>query len=173
VSIADEFDERVEATRAAADEGEFDLYITAQGGANVPRDSQTVRVARNVTDEVNEYEEDIERVVGIYAPHLGSELVHVTRTAEWRIVPKLLAVEPLTLKSGIAAPRSSVNNCGKLTGGGDPVMTPTPSEQTVAVLNLLDAGIVSWSDASARRCQELCTKLGLFKVVKEDETKMQ
>ncbi|WP_233458513.1 hypothetical protein, partial [Enterobacter asburiae] len=49
---------------------------------------------------------------GIYAPHLGSELVRVTRTAEWRIVSKLLAVEPLTLKSGIAAPRSSVNNCG-------------------------------------------------------------
>ena len=69
-------------------------------------------MARNVTDEVNAYEEDIERVVGIYAPHLGSELIHVTRTAEWRIVPKLLAVEPLTLKSGIAAPRSPVNNCG-------------------------------------------------------------
>jgi len=65
-----------------------------------------------VTDEVNAYEEDIERVVGIYAPHLGSELVRVTRTAEWRIVPKLLAVEHLTLKSGIAAPRSPVNNCG-------------------------------------------------------------
>lgn len=53
VSIADEFDERVEAARAATDEGEFDLYIVAQDGANVPRDSQTVRVARNVTDEVN------------------------------------------------------------------------------------------------------------------------
>lgn len=65
-------------------------------------------------DEVNAYEEDIERVVGIYAPHLGSELVHVTRTAEWRIVPKLLTVESLTLKSGIAAPRSPVNNCGEI-----------------------------------------------------------
>ncbi|MCK7365643.1 replication endonuclease [Enterobacter roggenkampii] len=146
VSIADEFDERVEAARAAADKGEFDLYIVAQGGANVPRDSQTVRVARNVTDEVNAYEEDIERVVGIYAPHLGSELVRVTRTAEWRIVPKLLAVEPLTLKSGIAAPRSPVNNCGKLTGGSDPVMTPSPSEQAAAVLNLIDAGVVDWND---------------------------
>ena len=49
--------------------------------------------------------------MGIYAPHLGSELVHVIRTAEWRIVPKLLAVESLTLKSGIAAPRGPVNNC--------------------------------------------------------------
>ncbi|MER1725641.1 replication endonuclease [Enterobacter bugandensis] len=146
VSIADEFDERVEAARAAADEGEFDRYIAAQGGANVPRDSQTVRVARNVTDEVNAYEEDIERVVGIYAPHLGSELVRVTRTAEWRIVPKLLAVEPLTLKSGIAAPRSPVNNCGKLTGGGDPVMTPTPSEQAAAVLNLIERGVIGWNE---------------------------
>ena len=80
--------------------------------STLQRVSQTVRVARNVTDEVNAYEEDIERVVGIYAPHLGSELVRVTRTAEWRIVPKLLAVELLTLKSGIAAPRSPVNNCG-------------------------------------------------------------
>lgn len=65
-----------------------------------------------MADEVKAYEEDIEIVVGIYAPHLGSELVRVTRTAEWRIVPKLLAVEPLILKSGIAAPRSTVNNCG-------------------------------------------------------------
>ncbi len=86
---------------STADEGEFELNIAAQGGANVPRDSQTVRMARKVTDEVNTSEEDIERVVGIYAPHLGSELVHVTRTAEWCIAPKLLAVEPLTLKAAL------------------------------------------------------------------------
>jgi len=146
VSIASEFDDRVEAARAAADEGEFDLYIIAQGGANMPRDAQAVRVARKVTDEVNAYEEDIERVVGIYAPHLGAHRVHVTRTAEWRIVPKVLAVEPLTLKSGSAAPRSPVNNCGKLTGGGDPVMTPTPSEQAAAVLNLIERGVIGWNE---------------------------
>lgn len=146
VSIASEFDDRVEAARAAADEGEFDLYIIAQGGANQPRDAQAVRVARKVTDEVNEYEEDIERVVGIYAPHLGASRVHVTRTAEWRIVPKVLAVEPLTLKSGSAAPRSPVNNCGKLTGGNVPVMTTTPSEHATAVLNLVDDGVIAWDD---------------------------
>ncbi|HEE9788930.1 TPA: replication endonuclease [Enterobacter soli] len=146
VSIASEFDDRVEAARAAADEGEFDLYIIAQGGANMPRDAQAVRVARKVTDEVNAYEEDIERVVGIYAPHLGAHRVHVTRKTEWRIVPKVLAVEPLTLKSGSAAPRSPVNNCGKLTGGGDPVMTPTPSEHAAAVLNLVDGGVIAWDD---------------------------
>lgn len=146
VSIASEFDDRVEAARAAADKGDFDLYIIAQGGANMPRDAQAVRVARKLTDEVNEYEEDIERVIGIYAPHLGAHRVHVTRTAEWRIVPKVLAVEPLTLKSGSAAPRSPVNNCGKLTGGGDPVLTPTPSEQAAAVLNLTESGVIAWDD---------------------------
>ncbi len=146
VSIASEFDDRVEAVRAAADEGEFDLYIIAQGGANIKRDAQAVRVARKVTDEVNEYEEDIERVVGIYAPHLGADRVRVTRTAEWRIVPKVLSVEPLTLKA--ASPRlgSPVNNCGKLTGGGDLVMTSTPSEQAVAVLNLIERGIIGWNE---------------------------
>jgi len=44
----------------------------------MPRETQAVRVARKVTDEVNEYEENIERVVGIYAPHLGAYRVHVT-----------------------------------------------------------------------------------------------
>lgn len=140
VSIASEFDDRAEAARAAADEGDFERYIIAQGGANMPRDAQAVRVARKVTDEVNDYEEDIEKIVGIYAPHLGAHRVHVTRTAEWRIVPKVLAVEPLILKSGSAAPRSPVNNCGKLTGGGDPALTPTPSEQAAAVLNLIERG---------------------------------
>ncbi|WP_162824777.1 replication endonuclease, partial [Escherichia coli] len=76
VSIADEFDERVEAARAAADSGDFALYISAQGGANVPRDCQTVRVARSPSDDVNEYEEEVERVVGIYAPHLGARHIH-------------------------------------------------------------------------------------------------
>lgn len=146
VSIASEFDDKVEAACAAADAGEFDQYIIAQGGANMPRDAQAVRVARKVTDEVNEYEEDIERVVGIYAPHLGTDRVHVTRTAEWRIVPKVLAVEPLTLKSGSAAPRSPVNNCGKMKVGDDPVMTPTPSEHAAAVLNLVDRGVIGWDD---------------------------
>jgi large subunit ribosomal protein L30 len=160
VSIASDFDDRVEAARAAADEGEFDLYIAAQGGANKPRDSQTVRVARTVTDEVNEYEEDIERVVGIYAPHLGAGHIRVTRSEEWRIVPKVLAVEPLTLKSGSAAPWSPVNNCGKLTGGDTPVMTPTPSEQAAAVLNLIDKGVIGWDEPDVMKVLNGALKAG-------------
>lgn len=160
VSIASDFDDRVEAARAAADEGEFDLYIAAQGGANVPRDDQTVRVARATTDEVNEYEEDIERVVGIYAPHLGSGHIRITRSSEWRIVPKAVAVEPLTLKSGIAAPRSPVNNCGLVTNGVTTDMTPTPSEQAAAVLNLIDDGVIGWDDPEAVKVLREVLKAG-------------
>lgn len=160
VSIASDFDERVEAARAAADEGEFDFYIAAQGGANVRRDDQTVRVARTTTDEVNEYEEDIERVVGIYAPHLGAGHIRITRTSEWRIVPKAVAVEPLTLKSGIAAPRSPVNNCGLPANGTATDMTPTPSEQAAAVLNLIDAGVIDWNDPDAVKVLRGALKAG-------------
>lgn len=163
VSIASDFDERVEAARAAADEGEFDFYIAAQGGANVRRDDQTVRVARTTTDEVNEYEEDIERVVGIYAPHLGAGHIRITRTSEWRIVPKAVAVEPLTLKSGIAAPRSPVNNCGKLTGGDTSVMTPTPSEQAAAVLNLIDKGVIGWDEPDVMKVLNSALKVGIHR----------
>ncbi|UAK21187.1 replication endonuclease [Kluyvera sp. CRP] len=160
VSIASDFDERVEAARHAADEGEFDLYIAAQGGANVKRDDQTVRVARTTTDEVNEYEEDIERVVGIYAPHLGAGHIRITRSSEWRIVPKAVAVEPLTLKSGIAAPRSPVNNCGFVTNGAATDMTPTPSEQAAAVLNLIDDGVIGWDDPEAVKVLREALKAG-------------
>ncbi|CCJ43413.1 replication gene a protein [Escherichia coli] len=160
VSIADEFDERVEAARAAADSGDFALYISAQGGANVPRDCQTVRVARSPSDEVNEYEEEVERVVGIYAPHLGARHIHITRTTDWRIVPKVPVVEPLTLKSGIAAPRSPVNNCGLPANGSDTDMTPTPSEQAAAVINLIDAGVIDWNDPDAVKVLRGALKAG-------------
>lgn len=161
VSIADEFDERVEAARAAADSGDFALYISAQGGANVPRDCQTVRVARSPSDDVNEYEEEVERVVGIYAPHLGARHIHITRTTDWRIVPKVPVVEPLTLKSGIAAPRSPVNNCGKVTGCDTSLPAPTPSEHAAAVLNLVDDGVIEWNDPEVVRALRGALKHGL------------
>ncbi len=114
VSIASEFDELVEAARAAADGGDFAAYISAQGGANVPRDEQTVRTARQVIDELNEYDEEIQKIIGVYAPHLGTDLIHETRTTKWRIVAKAVevAVHPLNLISASGAPRSPVNNCG-------------------------------------------------------------
>ncbi|PLR31222.1 hypothetical protein CYR23_16395 [Chimaeribacter arupi] len=97
--------------RAAADAGDFAQYISTQGGANVPRDVQTVRVARRVADELNAYDEEVKKVVGIFASHLGDTRIHETRSTQWRIVAAV-AVEKLTLKRASGAPRSPVNNCG-------------------------------------------------------------
>lgn len=146
ISLADTFDERVEAVRAAADAGDFAAYIAEQGGANVPRNAQTVRVARNVADEPNAHNEEVQKVIGIFAPHLGSGHVFETRTTEWRIVRKAVDVEPLILKSASGAPRSPVNNCGEVEQEPEPVMQDTPPEYVMAVMKLMEGGEVSWDD---------------------------
>ncbi|KXH91250.1 hypothetical protein AXE67_23055 [Escherichia coli] len=66
-------------------------------------------------------------------------------------MPKVPVVEPLTLKSGIAAPRSPVNNCGKLTGSDVSLPAPTPSEHAAVVLNLVDDGVIEWNDQEVVR----------------------
>ena len=151
VSIADEFDERVEAARAAADSGDFALYISAQGGANVPRDCQTVRVARSPSDEVNEYEEEVERGGrhlraaprrASYSYHQNDGLAHCAESS---------GRGAFDFKSGIAAPRSPVNNCGKFTGSDTSLTAPTPSEHAAAVLNLVDDGVIEWNDPDVVR----------------------
>lgn len=148
VSLSGDFDELVEAVRAAADAGDFAAYIAAQGGANVPRDTQTVRTARHVIDELNEYDEEVQKVIGIFAPHLGADHVHETRTTKWQIVAKSVAVapHPLTLKSAFGAPRSPVNNCGEVEAGSSQLLPPTPSEYGTAVMNLINTGAVSWNE---------------------------
>jgi hypothetical protein len=148
VSIAAEFDELVEAARTAADTGDFAAYISAQGGANVPRDEQTVRTARQVIDELNEYDEEIQKIIGVYAPHLGPDLIHETRTTKWRIVTKAVevAVHPLNLISAPGAPRSPVNNCGEAQTGLRQSLPPTPSEYATAVMKLVKSGDVGWDE---------------------------
>jgi len=148
VSLASDFDELVEAVRAAADAGDFAAYISAQGGANVPRDQQTVRTARKVIDELNEYEEEIQKIIGIYAPHLGSCHIYETRTTQWRIVAKAVevAVHPLNLISALGAPRSPVNNCGEAQAGFRQCLPPTPSEYAAAVMKLVECGDIGWNE---------------------------
>uniref|UniRef100_UPI0035C7456B replication endonuclease n=2 Tax=Serratia quinivorans TaxID=137545 RepID=UPI0035C7456B len=149
ISLADSFDERVEAVREAASDGNFAAYMVGQGGANVPRDVQTVRVARKVADEPNAYDEEVQKVVGIFAPHLGAGHIHETRSTEWRIVRKAVDVDvnPLTLKSASGAPRSPVNNCGEVQREPDPDMQVATPEYVTAVMNLIEGGDVSWNDA--------------------------
>ncbi|HGH4789213.1 replication endonuclease [Serratia marcescens] len=153
ISLAETFDERVEAVRAAASAGNFAAYMAGQGGANVPRDVQTVRVARKVADELNAYDEEVQKVVGIFAPHLGAGHIHETRTTEWRIVRKAvdLDVEPLTLKSASGAPRSPVNNCGEVQREPEPDMQVAAPGYVTAVMNLIESGDVSWNDADVAK----------------------
>lgn len=154
ISLTETFDERVEAVRAAASAENFaPTYMAGQGGANIPRDVQTVRVARKVADEPNAYDEEVQKVVGIFAPHLGAGHIHETRTTEWRIVRKAvdLDVDPLTLKSASGAPRSPVNNCGEVRQEPDPDMQVATPEHVTAVMNLIEVGDVSWNDADVAK----------------------
>ncbi|SMP59964.1 Bacteriophage replication gene A protein (GPA) [Serratia sp. CC22-02] len=151
VSLAEEFDERVEAVRAAADAGLFADYILAQGGPNVAHDDQTVRVARRVADERNAYDEEVQKIAGIFAPHIGADHVYETRTTQWRIVAKAVAVEPLTLKSASGAPRSPVNNCGLVgSDGAENTQDGEPVESVVVMEHHPDTPI-DWDDMTVAR----------------------
>lgn len=151
VSLAEEFDERVEAVRAAADAGLFADYILAQGGPNVARDDQTVRVARRVADERNAYDEEVQKIAGIFAPHIGADRVYETRTTQWRIVAKAVAVEPLTLKSASGAPRSPVNNCGLVGSGGAENTQGGEPVESVAVMEHHPDTPIDWDDMTVAR----------------------
>ncbi|MCA3995622.1 replication endonuclease [Serratia marcescens] len=151
VSLADEFDETVEAVRAAADAGDFAAYILTQGGPNVARDDQTVRVARRVADERNVYDEEVQKIAGIFAPHIGADRVYETRTTQWRIVAKAVAVEPLTLKSASGAPRSSVNNCGLDDSGGAENTQDGEPVEAVAVMEHHPDTQIDWDDMTVAR----------------------
>ena len=151
ISLADDFDASVEAVRAAADAGDFAAYILAQGGANVPRKEQTVRVARRVAEELNAYDEEVQRVIGIFAPHLGSSRIHETRTTQWRIVVKAVDLEGLTLKSTSGAPRSPVNNCGLVDSKGATNTQDSEPAEGVAVLEHPPETPIDWNDMTVTR----------------------
>lgn len=154
ISLTETFDEEVEAVRAAADAGDFMAYMSAQGGANVPRDDQTVRVARRVADELNAYDEEVKKVVGIFAPHLGDSRVYETRTTQWRIVSSAVDVEVLTSKSASGAPRSPVNNCGLVESSAatnrQKSQDNRPESHTVTAENDT-ATAIDWNDTAAVR----------------------
>ncbi|HEJ8088361.1 TPA: replication endonuclease [Serratia liquefaciens] len=151
VSLADEFDDSVEAVRAAADAGDFAAYILAQGGTNVSRDDQTVRVARRVADEPNAYDEEVQKIAGIYAPHIGADRIYETRTTQWRIVAKAVAVEPLILQSTSGAPRSPVNNCGLVDSKGTTNTQDSEPVEGVAVLEHPPETPIDWNDMTVTR----------------------
>ncbi|CAI0772247.1 Uncharacterised protein [Serratia grimesii] len=141
----------MEAVRAAADAGDFAAYILAQGGTNVSRDDQTVRVARRVADELNAYDEEVQKIAGFMPPHIGADRIYETRTTQWRIVAKAVAVEPLTLQSASSAPRSPVNNCGLVDSKGATNTQDSESVEGVAVLEHPPETPIDWNDMTVTR----------------------
>lgn len=121
LNITDQLGEIAEKVRAAADQGDFESYILSQGGPCTPRNQQTLRVVREISDQLNAYDEAVAKVVGICAQLNPAVSVLKTREREYRIVKKHDSQQSASaaegagfdlLKSAIGAPRSPVNNCG-------------------------------------------------------------
>ncbi|EFM6015493.1 TPA: replication endonuclease [Escherichia coli] len=104
-------DRRMDAVLAAADVGDWAAYTQAQGGALVARRDLVVRLAYEITEQGNEYAEDVQRVQGVYSPLIPDSEV-CTRLVKWQKVAKLAeAPAEAGFSGGNAAPWSSVNNC--------------------------------------------------------------
>jgi hypothetical protein len=105
----------LETARQAADAGEWDNYVLAQGGPLVERDNLRIRLNYETTENGNAYGDDVQRITGIYCPITGNDSLIFTRTTQYKIVPKRQSADGLAVdvgfSGGIAAPRSSVNNC--------------------------------------------------------------
>ncbi len=107
----------------AADAGDWAGYVAAQGGPLVQRKDLRVRLNYEITENGNDYGDDVSRISGVYSPFSPRDIIY-TRTVEYKIVPKLKAStdEALDVSGGIAAPRSSVNNCTR-----EPLQDEKPS----------------------------------------------
>jgi hypothetical protein len=104
-------DNRMDAVLAAADVGDWAAYTQLQGGALVKRCDLVVRLAYEITEQGNEYAEDVQRVQGVYSPLIPDSEV-CTRLVKWQKVAKLAeAPAEAGFSGGSAAPWSSVNNC--------------------------------------------------------------
>ncbi|MDR6348508.1 replication endonuclease [Pantoea sp. SORGH_AS_0659] len=87
-------------------------YTQAQGGPLVPRDLLRVRLSYEMTENGNDYGDTVSRISGVYSPFSLNSTIY-TRTTDYKIVPKQKtdSDEAFDISGGIAAPRSSVNNC--------------------------------------------------------------
>ncbi|MCE9890932.1 replication endonuclease [Kluyvera intermedia] len=104
-------DKRMDAVLAAADVGCWASYTREQGGALVARRDLVVRLAYEITEQGNEYAEDVQRVQGVYSPLIPDSEV-CTRLVKWQKVAKLAeAPAEAGFDLDLNHPRSSVNNC--------------------------------------------------------------
>ncbi|HHZ6806644.1 TPA: replication endonuclease [Morganella morganii] len=163
ISIAEQIGDVAEKVRFAADKGFFDEYILSQGGPCTPRDLQTVRVARRAADRLNQYDEEVPEVFGIYSPVFGGDVVK-TRERKYQIVKKRDSQNPAPvavgfdfnlLKGGIADPRSPVNNCGSvIPTDGDKSPDLAPNYGMTGVYQIKPWGSCLSNKAAEKAAQE-------------------
>ena len=106
-------DDIIDPVLASADIGDWAAYTAHQGGPLVKRKDLKVRLAYE--DKLNQYEEIIKKIKGIYAPIHGIASTIYTRLTKWRLVPKSSLNNVKTNQTSPLraerTPWSSVNNC--------------------------------------------------------------
>ena len=124
----------LEIARQAANGGEWDNYVLAQGGPLVERDNLRIRLNYETTENGNAYGDDVQRITGIYCPITGNDSLIFTRTTQYKIVPKRQSADGVAVdvgfSGGSAAPRSSVNNCTRDPAAGADGVEHAASEAT-------------------------------------------
>ena len=98
---------------ASADIGDWAAYTAHQGGPLVKRKDIKVRLAYE--DKINQYEEIIKKIKGVYAPIHGLASFICTRLIKWKLVAKnnrnIVKTSDVSLLRAERTPWSSVNNC--------------------------------------------------------------
>ena len=101
----------IDSVLASADIGDWAAYTVHQGGPFVKRKDIKVRLAYE--DKINQYEEIIKKIKGVYAPIHGLASFICTRLIKWKLVSKnnSLKTKDTSLLRAERTPWSSVNNC--------------------------------------------------------------
>ena len=103
-------DKTIDPVLASADVGDWAAYTTHQGGPMVARKDLKVRISYE--EELNQYEEIIKKIKGVFSPIVGVTSFICTRLIKWKIVQKNRQSKDLDLKKRAERTAwSSVNNC--------------------------------------------------------------
>jgi hypothetical protein len=92
----------LETARQAANGGEWDNYVLAQGGPLVERDKLRIRLNYETTENGNAYGDNVQRITGIYCPITGNDSLIFTRTTQYKIVPKRQSADGVAVDVGFS-----------------------------------------------------------------------
>ena len=157
--------QELETARQAANEGEWDNYVLAQGGPLVEREALRIRLSYETTENGNAYGDDVQRITGIYCPLTGCDSLIFTRTTQYKIVPKRQSADGVAVdvdfSGGNAAPRSSVNNCTREPAAGADGVEHAASEAAgQSEVTVPAEGVtVNFDDLSRQEKRELAQRL--------------